>query len=314
MASIRTSLHIAAAVAAVTLGSAWLASFQGTPYEAPRRLQWGTMPSRWISGGPNCGTEPQFQIHAYNPDFYILRQSLCTNYEAPFLFLLFGSQKAILFDTGAGGVPVRTTVQGIVDAYVAAHGGTPLQLIVAHLHSHGDHTAGDSQFSGQPNTTVVGTSQSAVANFFGFTQWPTQPVTYDLGGRVLDVLAIPGHHPAHIAVYDRRTGILLTGDSLYPGRLYVNGASSQGNWGVFKASMQRLVDFTNTHPTRWVLGTHIEMTTTPGVDFPLGSTSHPNERVLQLTREHLRELNTALQALPTPTLQVHDDFIIYPIG
>ncbi|MDZ4773789.1 MAG: MBL fold metallo-hydrolase [Planctomycetota bacterium] len=301
------------ALALIALSTSLLSSFQGTPYEAPRRLHHGTFPTTWING-TNCATEPAFQVHWYNADFAILRQSLCTNFEAPFLFLLFGTQKAILFDSGAGGVPVRTTVQGLMATYAAAHGGAPIQLVVAHLHGHGDHVAGDSQFIGQPNTTVVGTSQTAVSNFFGLAPWPTQQGTYDLGGRVLDVLAIPGHHTAHIAVYDRRTGVLLTGDSLYPGRLYVNGASSQGNWAVFKTSMQRLVDFTSTHPTTWVLGTHIEMTTTPGVDIPLGAATHPNERVLQLTRAHLIELSTALQALPTPTYQVRNDFIIYPVN
>jgi glyoxylase-like metal-dependent hydrolase (beta-lactamase superfamily II) len=304
------------ALATLALGTSLLSSFQGAPYEVQGRLQRGSFPAAWINGGPNCPGEPQFQVHYYNPDFVILRQSLCTNYEAPFLFLLFGTQKVILFDSGASGVGagVRTAVQNVVNTYVAAHGGTPLQLIVAHLHGHGDHVAGDSQFSGQPNTTVVGTSQALVATFFGITTWPTQTATYDLGGRVLDILAIPGHQTAHIAAYDRRTGILLTGDSLYPGRLYVNGATSQGNWAVFKTSIQRLVDFTATHPTSWVLGTHIEMTTTPGVDLPLGATSHPNEHVLQLTRAHLVELHTALQALPTPTLQVRNDFIIYPVN
>lgn len=282
---------------------------------APRShvIEVGTFPDTWIAGA-NCGTEPQFQVHAYNPDFYIVRQSICTNFEAPFLYLIFGSQKAILFDTGAGGVPVGNKIREIRDAWLAAHGMSSIQLVVAHLHAHGDHTAGDSQFIGQPNTTVVGTSQTAVRNFFGITTWPTQVVSYDLGGRVLDIVPIPGHHSAHIAVYDRRTGILLTGDSLYPGRLYVTGATGQGNWNVYKASMQRLVTFTSTRPLPWVLGTHIEMSTTPFDDYPFGATSHPNEHVLQLRRSHLLELNNALIALPTPQVQVHADFVISPSG
>ena len=37
---------------------------------------------------------------------FVLRQSMCTNYEGPFLYLLFGSEKVLLQDTGAGGVDV----------------------------------------------------------------------------------------------------------------------------------------------------------------------------------------------------------------
>jgi glyoxylase-like metal-dependent hydrolase (beta-lactamase superfamily II) len=310
----RNTLCVTSALLAAMIAAACLSGFRSPAAPLQSSIQSGTFPPTWINGGPACGTEPAFQVHAYNPDFYILRQSLCTNYEAPFLFLIFGSQKAILFDTGAGNAPVQATVQGVVNTWLAAHNQSSIQLIVAHLHSHGDHIAGDSQFQGQPNTTVVGTSLSAVQSFWGFTQWPTQQVTYDLGGRVLDVLAIPGHQAAHIAVYDRQTAILLTGDSLYPGRLYVNGATSQGNWGVYRTSIQRLVTFGAANPVVWVLGTHVELADTVGVQFPVGSTSHPNEHALQLTYRHLLILNRALQALPNPQITPLAEFIIYPSG
>ena len=63
---------------------------------------------------------------------------------------------------------------------------------------------------------MVGLSSTAVASFFGISAWPTEIVEYDLGGRIIDVIPIPGHQSAHIALYDRQTGLLLTGDTLYP--------------------------------------------------------------------------------------------------
>jgi hypothetical protein len=156
----------------------------------------------------------------------------------------------------------------------------------------------------------VGTSQTAVRNFFGITTWPTQIVTYDLGGgRVLDVIPIPGHQSASIALYDRQTGILLTGDTLYPGHLFISA------WTDYKASILRLANFTAAADKQvcHVLGTHIEMTSTPGVHYPYGTVYQPNEHVLQLTRDTLLELNAACQAMGnTPVQQVHDDFIIVP--
>lgn len=275
----------------------------------------GTFASHWISGGPDCGSEPDIQIQAYNPDFYILRQSLCTSFEAPFLYLIFGQSKVLMIDTGDGGIALSTTVQGIIDDWLAARGQASIQLIIAHSHSHGDHIAGDAQVDALPNSVLVGKTQAQVASFFGITNWPTEIVEYDLGGgRIVDVIPIPGHQAAHVAYYDRETATLITGDSLYPGRLYVFGASGQGQWAVYKASMQRLVDFVATRDLCWVLGTHIEMTNTAGLDFQIGSTWHPDEHELELSREHLLELNTALQALPSPVIEVHDDFIIYPIG
>lgn len=276
--------------------------------------EWGTFPDEWIWGG-SCATDPKWQVHAYNPDFFILRQSVCTHFEAPFLYLLPGTQKALLIDTGASSnVPTAQTVTAILQQWAAERGIPVPQLEVVHSHSHGDHVAGDSQFQGLPGVVVCGTSLSAVQNFFGFTQWPTQVVTKELGGRTIDVLAIPGHHATSLAFYDRRTATLLTGDSLYPGRLYVFGAVAQGNWNVYKQSVRRLVAFTTGKPLAWVLGTHIEMTDQPGVDFPAGASSHPSEHVLELTRSHLLELDAALEALPGPQVDVHDDFIITPIG
>src|SRR5262245_32297426 len=209
----------------------------------------GTMPATWIYGGPNCGTEPQIQVHQFNENTYILRQSLCTNFEAPFMYLLFGQDKVLMQDTGAGGIAIAATVYQIIDDWLKAHNQTSIQLIVTHSHSHGDHIAGDSQFIGQPNTTVVGTTLTAVQNFFGIVNWPNQSLQYNLGGRIIDVIPIPGHHTTHIALYDRQTHVLFTGDTLYPGRLYIS------NFSQYTASIQRLVNFTNSNPVCHVLGT-----------------------------------------------------------
>lgn len=268
----------------------------------------GTFPAMWINGGPNCGSEPSIQVHQFNDDMYILRQSLCTDFEGPFMYLIFGEDKVFMQDTGAGGIAIADTVYGIIDDWLITNGKTSIELIVTHSHGHGDHTNGDSQFNGQPNTTVVGTSQSSVANFFGISPWPTDQAEYDLGGRVLDILAIPGHHSAHIAVYDRQTGILLTGDTLYPGRLYIS------QFNTYRTSIQRMVDFLATRPCSWVLGTHIEMSNTPGEDYNFGATYHPDEHPLQLTPAHLQELLDAVNGMQgNPQIEVHDDFIVYPL-
>lgn len=269
-------------------------------------LQAGSLPLTWIDGS-NCA-EPQIQVHAYNVDSYILRQSLCTNFEAPFIYLLFGEDKVLMQDTGAGGIQLDDTVYAIIDQWLFDHGKSSIQLIVSHSHGHGDHVAGDALFQGQPNTTVVGTSAAAVAAFFGIANWPTQAVEYDLGGgRIVDVVPIPGHQTAHIALYDRQTGLLFTGDTLYAGRCYISAFSA------YRASIQRLVDFVAGKPVVWVLGTHVEMTDTPFVDFPFGATVHPNEHELELRREHLLELLAGVDGMAgAPHIEAHADFIIYP--
>lgn len=117
----------------------------------------GTFPERWIDGtDPH---EPPLQYHPYADGTWILRQSLHTDFEAPFLYLFKGEERALLVDTGAGGgVPVREVVDELV--------GEDFPLIVAHSHAHRDHVADDAQFFDRADTTVVGHSPEEVASFF----------------------------------------------------------------------------------------------------------------------------------------------------
>lgn len=55
--------------------------------------------------------------------------------------------------------------------------------------------------------TVVGFTVSDIQSYFGIENYPEGRAELDLGGgRVIDVLTIPGHQAAHIALYDRSRG------------------------------------------------------------------------------------------------------------
>lgn len=254
-------------------------------------------PAKWIDGTA-CGTDPALQTWEFTPDTFILRQSLCSTFEGPFMYLFVGSTKALLVDTGTGGVDLRGKVMGLL-------AGKSVELVVAHSHGHGDHVNGDPAFRNQASTTVVGSGAAAVRAFFGISGDAAS--AYDLGGRIIDVLPIPGHQAAHVAYYDHATQLLLTGDTLYPGRLYID------DWTSYRASVPRLVAFIDAgHPVSFVLGGHIEMPKT-GPDFAFGSQVHPNEHALQLGDKELRELDVAVKAMgATPKREVHPSFIISP--
>ncbi|GAA1518756.1 hypothetical protein GCM10009741_18280 [Kribbella lupini] len=235
-------------------------------------------------------------MHWYDERTAIVRQALRTNFEGPFVYLLIGSERALLLDTGTGHADLRV----VVDELLA---GRDVELVVAHTHGHGDHVGGDGQFD-----RVVGRSVEEVAAFFGITSWPGEIVSLDLGERVLDVIPIPGHEGSDLAVYDRETRLLLTGDSLYPGRLYVP------DWPSYRSSIRRLAEFVAAgNPVEWVLGAHIEMTDRPGEDYPMGADVHADEHRLELAPETLTELDEALAAAgPEPGRLVHDHFVVFP--
>ncbi len=260
----------------------------------------------WVHGAPD---EPPLQVHRHDEHTFVLRQSKNVSYEGPFVFLLFGENRALLLDTGDEPDPERfplaVTVEGLLAQWLETHPRDGYELLVAHTHSHRDHRRGDPQFSDRAGIVLVGTSLEDVQAFFGFTDWPSQVVQLDLGGRVLDVVGIPGHQEASIAIYDPWTGFLLTGDTVYPGRLYVV------DHPAFVASLERLVDFAADRAVTRVLGCHIEMTRTPRVDFPLGCRYQPDEPPLMMLPERLVAVRDAARASAKVGPHVFDDFVIW---
>src|ERR1700722_16178879 len=287
--------------------AAWSLGYAQAPQPNGGGVRNGILPRSWQGKGPQCGNRPQFQIQEYNQDLCIFRESGCTSYEKPFLYLLFGKEKALLIDTGAGKTEVARIVEKEINEWVSRNNRESISLIVAHTHAHDDHTSGDEQLKVLSHTTVVEPKTSAVQAFFGFRNWPTEVATYDLGGRVLDIIPIPGHEPSSVAIYDRQTGILFTGDTLYPGRLYVEDPSA------FALSIQRLVDFTQGKIVKHILGNHIEQARTPYLDYPIGTVYQPDEHELELGRAHLLELNDALRGMKGRVVRMaFRDFTIWP--
>jgi hydroxyacylglutathione hydrolase len=284
-----------------------LTAFAQAPQPDGAGVRGGVLPAKWITGGPICIEVPDWQVHRYNDDFYILRESGCTNYEKPFLYLLFGNDRALLEDTGAGKSDAARVVGEVIAKWLALKGLTSIPLIVAHSHAHGDHVAGDAGFKGMPNVTMVPLTVSGTQEFFAIDKWPEGAGQIDLGGRVIDVIPIPGHDALSIALYDRQSGVLLTGDSLYPGRLYIR------DFPAFARSTARLVEFTRGKIVTHILGTHIEQTSTPYRDYPMGTTYQPDEHQLALSRGTLLELHEALEAMRgKPVRMALRDLTIWP--
>ena len=243
----------------------------------------GTMDVHWNEGSKDCikNPEPPLQVHRYNAQTFILRQSLCATYEAPFIYLLIGKTKALLIDTGAVAdaktMPLSQTVISLL-----ANGGSRLPLMVVHTHGHLDHRSGDDQFRALPDVEVVPTDLESVKSRLGVADWPNGIAQIDLGGRVIDVIPTAGHYPSHVAYYDRQTGLFFSGDFLLPGRLLIEDTDAD------LSSARRVAEFVEQRPVTYVLGAHIELDESGKIFF--GTRYHPNERSLQLTKQDLQAL------------------------
>ena len=247
----------------------------------------GSMAVKWAEGASDCQKNPQppLQVHRYNERTFILRESLCATYEGPFVYLLVGSQRALLIDSGALSdarkMPLAQTVRTLLPS-------ADFPLTVVHTHGHLDHRSGDSQFAGEAHTEVVGTTLEDVQRHFHFSHWPDDSAQTDLGERVVDVLPTPGHYPSELSYYDRQTGLFFSGDFLLPGRLLIADQPAD------LVSARRVAQFVQNRPVTHVLGGHIELDEA-GNTF-LGVHYHPHERPLQLSKDELLRLPAIVES------------------
>jgi hydroxyacylglutathione hydrolase len=250
----------------------------------------GSLDVHWNEGASDCSATPQeaLQVHQYELQTFILRQNPCADFEANFMYLLVGSDKALLIDTGAVADPKAMPLAKTVLELLPEKDHKKLPLLVAHTHRHMDHRAGDPQFASLPSVQVVPFDLEGVRAFFGFANWPNGIAHLDLGDRTVDVIPTPGHNPTHVAFYDGRTGILFSGDFLLPGRLLIDDAAA------YRESALRVIDFLKTRPLTHILGGHIELNAA-GRAYRFRSHYHPNEHRLELAKADLTALPAALK-------------------
>ena len=257
-----------------------LAGFGAHTQAAP-----GPMDVRWDEGAPVCSksAHPPLEVHRYNPATYILRQNLCATFEAPFMYLLIGSTKALLIDTGDVSDPQKMPLAKTVVRLLPGGAPSEFPLLVVHSHRHLDHRSGDAQFAHLANVQLVGFDLASVRQFYKFSDWPNGVSQINLGGRTVDAIATPGHNETEVSFYDRDTGLLFTGDFLMPARLLIEDPKAD------LASAERLAAFVKDRPVSYVLGGHIEMNA-QGEMYPWESQYHPNERALEMTKDDVLAL------------------------
>nr|WP_243749399.1 MBL fold metallo-hydrolase [Pseudoteredinibacter isoporae] len=214
---------------------------------------------------------------------------------------MLGEHKNVLLDTGAKSEDGGREFAHIVQKLIHKHGRSE-QLLVLHSHHHSDHTAGDEIFSSFENTEVVEAGKKAFADFY-----KDDITTIALGDRELTVIKTPGHQEEAVAVYDSKTQWLLTGDSFYPGVLYVK------NWKDYKHSIAKLHSFTQNNPVSFILGSHIEMSAEPGKVYEIGSLYQPQEASMAMTVEQLTALHQQLQNTDEQRL-VNGAYIVQPMN
>jgi glyoxylase-like metal-dependent hydrolase (beta-lactamase superfamily II) len=278
-ASQKTSHALTAALTAILAYLLSCATALGEPLDA-----------KWDAGSVDCARQPgpALEVRQYDARTFILREGLCTTFEAPFMYLLIGSEKALLIDTGDVEDPSKVGLARTVQQLLSRAGAEKLPLLVVHTHRHQDHRAGDRQLKLLPQTEVVGYDQGSVEKFYGLPDWPSGRAALNLGERAIDVIPTPGHNETEVTFYDRGTGLVFCGDFLLPGRILVDDIEA------YRASAARLIDRLGDWPVTALLGGHIEMDA-HGKLYKWGASYHLDERPLPMTLADLKALGAALE-------------------
>jgi glyoxylase-like metal-dependent hydrolase (beta-lactamase superfamily II) len=210
-----------------------------------------------------------YQVYRIEPGVLAIAEP--EQYQEVISYLILGRDRALLFDTGLGLVPIRPVVEEL----------TSLPVTVLNSHTHYDHVGGNAEFTdllamdtdytranarGFPGDAVAGEVRAAAfcrrpAGFdsasyairpYGPTRYIRDGHRIDLGGRSLEVLHLPGHTPDAVGLVDSAAGILWTGDSFYlaPIWLYVPETDIDG----YSSSVDRMVRLVPR--LRLVLGAH----------------------------------------------------------
>ncbi|HEX6905464.1 MAG TPA: MBL fold metallo-hydrolase [Terriglobales bacterium] len=182
--------------------------------------------------------DPWFEVYRVAPGVFAIYEP--HQAEETISYLIVGSRRAVLFDTG----------MGISDLKKVTDQLTHLPIVVVNSHTHDDHVGDNWEFqtiygmnTGFTRRDALGSREDAQAEIApgqicgslpkGFDPktyvtrpWKITAYIHDgeriaLGGRALQVIATPGHTPDAISLFDRAHGLLFTGDTYYPAAIWL---------------------------------------------------------------------------------------------
>lgn len=137
------------------------------------------------------------------------------------IYIVEGKDSALVIDTGFGSGDLKSYIQTL----------TKLPLIIVNTHGHGDHTGDNHQFSkiylhpddfymlgiNTPNNKPgdkTNPTNDAPAKHGEVTYIPIREgYVFNLGGRKLNVIEVPGHTHGSLVILDKKNKILFAGDN-----------------------------------------------------------------------------------------------------
>ena len=166
-------------------------------------------------------------------------------------FLLCGSERALLVDSG----------MTVKDAREIAQGLTSLPLSLLNTHADRDHTGSNDEFG----EVMMHPDEEPLYRKNGFEN-RVNPVrgcdVIELGDRPLTVVDLPGHTPGSIALLDRKNRVLISGDPIQRnGNIFMFGGHR--SMGRYVESLKALLPLLGEVDEIWP--SHADLPVSPSV-------------------------------------------------
>ena len=157
-------------------------------------------------------------------------------------FLFEGSKRAMLIDTGFGTLQLRDMVTGL----------TGLPVFVVNTHTDKDHTGGNRDFkSVYMHPAEMDHYKSTLPE--GCCMEDVHPLwegdIIDLEFWKFEVVLTPGHTPGSIMLLEREKRMLISGDTIQNGDIFMFGAGR--NMQAFQGSLKKMIDMSDTFDSIW---------------------------------------------------------------
>lgn len=142
-------------------------------------------------------------------------------------FVLEGTEKALMIDSGMNTPDALEIARTVTDK--------PLELL--NTHADRDHVSGNGAFEWFYMSPAEEENYRA-ADGKGEIRPVREGDVIDLGDRPLEIIDIPGHTPGSIAILDRKARVLISGDSVQDGKIFMFGRFR--NLQAYIPSMKKL--------------------------------------------------------------------------
>lgn len=143
-------------------------------------------------------------------------------------FLLAGENKALLIDSGMQVHNAKEIAEGLVDL--------PIELL--NTHADMDHVGSNEEFDSFYMNPAEASNYYNTNKKTGTIIPVSDGDIIDLGGREIEIITLPGHTPGSIAALDINNRVLISGDPIQDGDIFMFGV--QREMHAYLLSLEKL--------------------------------------------------------------------------